>query len=62
LRGCGGRNQLKTYKMKTYQILVSGYQDGYLKTQLITVSAPSHEEAIIEAEAKSYLDGATAII
>jgi len=48
--------------MKTYQILVSGYQDGYLKTQLITVSAPSHEEAIIEAEAKSYLDGATAII
>ena len=46
--------------METYQILVSGYRNGYLTTELINTLANSFEEAILIAENKSSLDGATA--
>lgn len=48
--------------MKEYQILVAGYRNGYLTTELIKVEGFSIEDAAIKAEQKSSLDGATARI
>ena len=48
--------------MTTYQILVAGTQNGYIKTELIEVQASSLEEAAILAEMASVLDGACAKI
>jgi len=48
--------------MKTFQILVSGYCNGYLTTELIKVESDSLENAALLAEQKSSLDGATARI
>lgn len=48
--------------MKEYQILVSGYRNGYLTTELIIVYGASLEDAAIQAEQKSSLDGAAARI
>lgn len=48
--------------MKEYQILISGYKNGYLTTELIKIEGISFEDAAIKAEQKSYLDGATAKI
>jgi hypothetical protein len=48
--------------MKTYKILVAGYRNGYLTTELIKVEANSLEDAVIQAEQKSSLDGAAARI
>ena len=48
--------------METYQILIAGYRDGYLKTELISVEAESIEDAALIAEQKSSLDGAAARI
>jgi hypothetical protein len=48
--------------MKNYQILVSGYRDGYLTSELINVESNTIEEAGLIAENKSYLDGAAARI
>jgi len=48
--------------MENYQILISGYHNGYLTTELIKVQAQTIEEAIFLAENKSTLDGATARI
>jgi hypothetical protein len=48
--------------MENYQILISGYRNGYLTTELIKVQAQTIEEAIFLAENKSTLDGATARI
>lgn len=49
-------------KMKVYTILVSGYKNGYLITELIESDGLTLEEAAIKAEQKSSLDGASAII
>jgi hypothetical protein len=49
----------KEKKMENYQILISGYRNGYLTTELIKVQAQTFEEAIFLAENKSTLDGAT---
>ena len=46
--------------MKEYQILVSGYRNGYLTTELIKVDGLSIEDAAFKAEQKSSLDGAVA--
>jgi hypothetical protein len=48
--------------MKEYQILVAGYKNGYLTTELIKIEAVSIEDAAIKAEEKSALDGASARI
>ena len=48
--------------MKTYQILISGYTNGYLTSELIKVEAFTLEEAALIAENKSSLDGAAARI
>lgn len=48
--------------MENYQILISGYLNGYLTTELIKVEATTFEEAVFLAENKSNLDGATARI
>jgi hypothetical protein len=46
--------------MKEYQILVAGYRNGYLTTELIKVDGLSIEDAAFKAEQKSSLDGAAA--
>lgn len=48
--------------MKNYQILVSGYLNGYITSELITVNSDSLENAACIAESISKLDGASAII
>lgn len=48
--------------MKEYQILVAGYRNGYLTTELIKVDGTSLEDAALKAEQKSSLDGAAARI
>ena len=48
--------------MKEYQILVVGYRNGYLTTELIKVDGLSIEDAAFKAEQKSSLDGAAARI
>ena len=48
--------------IKEYQILVAGYRNGYLTTELIKVEGISIEEAALKAEQKSSLDGACANI
>ena len=48
--------------MKEYQILVVGYRNGYLTTELIKVDGLSIEDAAVSAEQKSSLDGAAARI
>ena len=48
--------------MKEYQILVAGYRNGYLTTELIKVEATSLEDAALKAEQQSSLDGAAARI
>jgi len=45
-----------------YQIVVAGYNNGYLTTELIKVNASNLDDAILKAEQKSFLDGATARI
>jgi hypothetical protein len=52
----------KNKNMKEYQILVSGYRNGYLTTELIKIDGLSIEDAAFNAEQKSSLDGATARI
>jgi hypothetical protein len=48
--------------MKEYQILIAGYRNGYLTTELIKIEGTSLEEAAIKAEQASSLDGAAARI
>ena len=48
--------------MKEYQILVAGYRNGYLTTELIKIEGSSIEDAALKAEQKSSLDGAAARI
>jgi hypothetical protein len=48
--------------MKEYEILVAGYKNGYLTTELIIIEGKSIEDAAIKAEKISSLDGATARI
>ena len=48
--------------MKEYQILVAGYRNGYLTTELIKIEGISLEDAAMKAEQKSSLDGAVARI
>ena len=48
--------------MKEYQILVAGYRNRYLTTELIKVDVLTIEEAALKAEKKSSLDGAAARI
>lgn len=45
---------------REYQVLIAGYRNGYLTTELITVEAHSFDEAVIIAEQISTLDGAVA--
>ena len=52
----------KQKTMENYIVLISGYKNGYLTTELINVEGFSIEEAAIKAELKSSLDGASAII
>jgi hypothetical protein len=47
--------------MKNYQILISGYRNGYLTTEIVNVRALTLEQAEKLAEKKSYLDGASAV-
>lgn len=51
-----------TNQIKEFQILVTGYRNGYLTTELIKVDGYSIEDAAIKAEHKSSLDGASARI
>jgi len=48
--------------MEKFRIIVSGYQDGYLTSELIEVEAIDLYTAAIIAERKSSLDGASAKI
>jgi hypothetical protein len=48
--------------MKEYQILVAGYRNGYLTTELIKIDGLSLEDAACKAEQKSSLNGASARI